>query len=78
MLVQTKTSLDVALSQKMVSLSVELDARCKRQASAVAATKAALEEVERGIAAADSLQRDLLESPRADNADTPVGKPKAR
>lgn len=59
-LAQSKSALDAAMQAKMVQMSTQLDGRCKRQASAVAATQAAIVECEAGIAAADSAQQDML------------------
>lgn len=66
MLGQTKVALDAAVSQRMVSLMTQLDARMRRQSLAVQGTQAAIVELEDGIAKADTAQQDLLkaEKPR--------------
>lgn len=53
--------MDAALGNKMVSLATSIDARCKRQAAAVAITEAAVVEMETALRAVADPQRDLVD-----------------
>jgi len=59
-LADSKEALDAALANRMVALATSCDARCKRQATAVAATQASIVEIEAALAALDAQQGDLL------------------
>lgn len=52
--------MDAALSNKLVSLATQCDARCKRQASACAVTQASIVELESKIAEISKDQDDLF------------------
>lgn len=68
---ESKKALDAAIASKMSALITSKDRDLKRQTSALAATNAAIEEVERGIAEIDKAQLDLLEAARAENKEAP-------
>lgn len=52
--------LDAAMSSGMVALATSADAKCKRQAAAVAATQASVAELEAALRKIDESQRDLV------------------
>lgn len=52
--------MDAALANRMVALATQCDARCKRQVAAVAATQAAIAEIEVAIGNVVSPQGDLV------------------
>lgn len=56
---KNKSLLDAALANRMPSLATDIDERLKRQTASAAATRAAIEEVERGIQAIDDEQMKL-------------------
>lgn len=63
-LAESKQALDDALAHKLVAVATALDAKCKRQAAAVAATQAMIVELEQSIQA-DEKQADAFKEPPA-------------
>lgn len=77
MLKDSKEALDAALERKMVALATAADARCKRQAEAVAATQASILEIEDALRTLDASQRDLVdEANTAGGENPPVDTPR--
>lgn len=71
--------MDAALHGKMPALMVSIDARVKRQAAAVAATQAAIVELQEAIAVIDKEQHELdLDAARTENAPKDAPKDAAR
>lgn len=67
LLKESKDALDAALANRMVALATACDARCKRQAAAVAATQASIVELQAAIGRAESNQRDLVNEASANS-----------